>query len=91
VNVICTLQVILAALVTVGFGTTIAMPLLFFGLVSIHHRNTFVLYGGDMILRLLLMILWFAPAGSPLSVDHWLIDGDLGLRETGPAWPLRLV
>ena len=38
-------------------------------MVSIHHRNTFILSGGDTVLRLLSFLAIFAPASLAWSVD----------------------
>lgn len=62
----------LAAAVTVGWRTRLMSVLLYLGLTSLHHRNVFILHGGDTLLRVLGFFLIFTEAGALLSVDRWL-------------------
>jgi hypothetical protein len=93
VNIVCVVHGMLAVAVVTGMGTVVTLPLLFISLISIHHRNPFILYGGDTVVRLLLFLLCLGlgSAGSSLSFDHWIKHHDLGMETTTPAWPLRLV
>lgn len=62
---------VLAALATcVGFGTRIATVLLALGLVTLHHRNPFLLHSGDTLMRVGAIWLSLAPAGAALSLDR---------------------
>lgn len=90
VDLVCVVHGGLAGAVLAGIGTTVTVPLLFVTLVSIHHRNPFVVYGGDTVTRMLLFLMCFAPVGEALSVDRWLLHGDAGLHERSTVWPLRL-
>jgi hypothetical protein len=61
----------LAALVafTVGYRTRIATFLVWVFVASIHHRNPFVMNGGDMLVRVLLFWSLFADLGAAYGVD----------------------
>ena len=56
----------------VGFRTRVASVIVWACLVSLHHRNVYVLNAGDHLLRTLSFFLMFAPAGRAYSVDRWL-------------------
>jgi predicted DCC family thiol-disulfide oxidoreductase YuxK len=83
-----------AFFLTVGFLTKVSSILVFLGLVSMHHRNPFVLHGGDTLLRVLSFFLMFAPAGAAISVDRlWrILKGREGLQpEPRSPWAQRLI
>jgi predicted DCC family thiol-disulfide oxidoreductase YuxK len=58
-----------AACFTVGFHTRISSIALFILVVSFHERNNLVLNSGDTVLRTMLFLFMFAPAGAAFSVD----------------------
>jgi Vitamin K-dependent gamma-carboxylase len=77
----------------VGFRTRVASVIVWACLVSLHHRNVYVLNAGDHLLRTLSFFLMFAPAGKAYSVDRWLAirrgaSPDVPLI---PAWSQRLL
>jgi len=63
--------VLFACFLTIGLFTRLSTVIVFVGLVSIHHRNLFILNSGDSLLRLTSFLLMFAPCGAALSVDRW--------------------
>ena len=56
----------------VGFRTRIASILVWVCVISLHHRNVYLLNAGDHLVRNLSFLLMFAPAGACFSVDRWL-------------------
>ena len=54
---------------TIGFHTRISSIALFVLVTSFHERNNLVLNSGDTVLRTMLFLFMFAPAGAALSVD----------------------
>lgn len=61
-----------AALLTLGLFTQASSVAVYGLLVSLDHRNIFILNGGDAMLRVSAFLLIFAPAGGALSVDRLL-------------------
>lgn len=61
-----------AASFTVGFKTRVSSIALFALVTSFHERNTLVLNSGDTVLRTMLFLFMFAPAGAALSMDSLL-------------------
>ena len=55
----------------VGFWTRWASVVVWACVVSLHHRNVYLLNSGDHLLRNLSFLLMFAPAGTAFSVDRW--------------------
>ncbi len=60
-----------ATLFTFGFWTKIANVLLYLLLLSLHHRNPYILQGGDHLLRLLIFWSFFLPMANCWSLDAW--------------------
>lgn len=58
--------------VTVGFATRFSAILMFVGYISLHHRNPYLLNGGDNYVRLVALYIIFSQAGRTFSVDSWL-------------------
>jgi uncharacterized membrane protein YphA (DoxX/SURF4 family) len=84
---------ILAALCFIfGFCSRVAAIVLFITLVSFNQRNINLLSSYDLLLRINIMLLIFAPIG-----DHFSIDSFLRKRrgksevEQKPVWILRLI
>ena len=73
----------------IGWQFRICAVVVFVTLVSIHHRNTFILSSGDTVLRLISFLAMFSSAGDALSVDA-AIQGTTGFPAVDP-WPLRLM
>lgn len=87
--------VVLAALCTfLGLGTRIATIVLAIGTITLHHRNSMILHGGDTALRLGCIYLAVSPCGKALSLDR-LIALWRGKAPPIPIevslWPQRLV
>jgi hypothetical protein len=64
------LVMLAAVLTTLGLWTRISTILLALGIVTIHHRNPFILHSGDTLLRLTLIYLAWAPSGAACSLDR---------------------
>lgn len=75
----------------VGFQFRLSCVVTFLTLVSIHHRNVYILSSGDSLLRLMLFYACFSHAGDGLSVDRWLAGYDAFDFGKSAAWPLRLM
>jgi uncharacterized membrane protein YphA (DoxX/SURF4 family) len=75
----------------IGWQFRIASVVVFLTLVSIHHRNPWILSSGDSLLRLLTFFCCFADAAGGLSVDHWLQGFPAGHFNRMDPWPLRLM
>jgi hypothetical protein len=75
-----------AGLLTLGLFTRASSVAVYVLLVSLDHRNLFILNGGDAMLRVSAFFLIFAPAGGAISLDR--LRRILNGRE-GPAPPRR--
>ncbi len=67
--VLFTLAAVFAAMLLAGIFTRIATVASWLLLISLHYRNPFLLDGGDMLLRQLLMWSIFLPLGERWSID----------------------
>lgn len=72
----------------IGLGTRFQAICLFLWILSLHHRNNLIWEGGDVLLRISLLLLVFMPLGARWSVDSILKKGSV---ETGAVWPVRLL
>jgi hypothetical protein len=63
---------VLAVVVAVGWHTRVASALLYFALMSIHHRNLSAVCGADSLLVILAFSLMLSPSGAAYSIDAWL-------------------
>jgi len=81
----CMLALLFAAgaCFTLGIHTRISSVALFVLVTSFHERNNLVLNSGDTVLRTMLFLFMFAPAGAALSVDALRRR----LRSPGPGAP----
>lgn len=62
---------VLAALTTMlGLWTRVSTIVLALGTVTIHHRNGFIVHGGDTVMRVMVMYLALAPCGLSCSLDR---------------------
>jgi hypothetical protein len=59
-----------AAALLVGFWTRWASIVVWACVVTLHHRNVYLLNSGDHLLRNLSFLLMFAPAGAAFSLDR---------------------
>jgi hypothetical protein len=75
----------------VGWQFQISTAVVFFTLVSIHHRNNHILSSGDSLLRILVFLCCFSDAAGGLSVDHWLAGKPLLQFSQASPWALRLM
>ncbi len=83
----------LAAICTMlGLWTRVATIALAVGMISLHHRDPFILNGGDTLLRMSLITLALSPCGAAFSVDHLLRQkkGQPALDHVS-LWPQRLI
>jgi Vitamin K-dependent gamma-carboxylase len=85
----------LAALFTcIGYWTRISSIVLAIGIVTIHHRTTLVLHGGDTVMRIMAIYMAIAPSGAAVSLDR-LFAVRKGKAPAIPPlvsmWPQRLI
>lgn len=95
VLLVCLVILMVAAvLTTLGLWTRVSSIILAIGVVSLQHRNTLILHGGDTVVRLGAIYIAMAPSGKACSVDR-LIGLWRGRIKPGPvwvsAWPQRLM
>ncbi len=64
--------------VCVGYQSSGAAAVAWLTLTALHARNTNILYGGDALLRMLLLAGAMLPLGEAFSIDRWLSHHDLG-------------
>ncbi len=84
---------LLASLTTaLGLWTRVSTILLALGLVSLHHRNPFILNGGDSLIRVTAIYFAVMPVGAAFSLDRLRIRRRGG-PESSPIslWPQRLI
>lgn len=74
-----------------GFHFRLCCIVVFLTLVSIHHRNAYILSSGDTLLRLLLFLTCFSDANGGLSVDAWRAGKSLSEFALTDPWPMRLM
>ena len=74
-----------------GFQFRLCSVVVFLTLVSIHHRNAYILSSGDTLLRLLIFFTCFSDANGGLSVDAWRAGKSLTEFATTDPWPMRLM
>jgi hypothetical protein len=84
-------HVIGAALLTIGCATRWSAAVAFITLLSIHHRNPVLVYGGDDVLRLMGFLLIFSRAGAALSIDASFAARATVEPALGDAWCTRLM
>ncbi|MBW3624622.1 MAG: DUF393 domain-containing protein [Armatimonadetes bacterium] len=87
--------ILVALMFTWGSFTRVTTILLFVGMVSIDHRNPWIVNSGDRLLSILLFFGMFAPMGAALSLDRlWAIykaEADPEHPARGPYWAVRLM
>lgn len=75
----------------IGYQFRLSAIVVFLTLVSIHHRNIFILSSGDTLLRIFTFLSIFSEANAALSIDAMLAgQGGLDFPEI-PPWPIRLI
>lgn len=83
-----------AALATaLGLFTRFSAFVLAIGLVSLHHRDSAILHGGDTVMRIAAIYLAVSPCGRACSLDRLLRlrRGENEEPEAISLWPKRLV
>ncbi len=79
---------------TIGLWSRTSAIVLALGIISIHHRNSIILHGGDTLQRVAVMYMALAPCGKACSLDR-LIGLWKGNIKPGPVlvslWPQRLI
>ncbi|WP_437729218.1 HTTM domain-containing protein [Sorangium sp. So ce861] len=76
--------------VLVGLFTPLSAGLTFLFLTTIHMRNPYMCHAGDMVLRLMTLLLAVSPAGAMLSLDQALWHEASGAVARAP-WGTRLM
>jgi hypothetical protein len=89
VNAMFALHVTAAAAITLGLLTPLAIGVAVITLLTLHHRNPFVLNSCDTILRLLCVLLLFSHSNAAFSVDAWIWPS-LASTQISP-WGQRLM
>jgi hypothetical protein len=83
-----------ALLTTLGLWTRVSSIVLALGVVTIQHRNTLILHGGDSVLRLAALYMAIAPSGAACSLDRvialWKGRAPAIHRQIS-LWPQRLI
>jgi len=85
------LHVVSVCCFLIGLQYRLSAVLVFLTLVSIHHRNPWVLSSGDSLLRLLTFLCCFADAAGGYSADLWLQGSSQGVFRQMDPWPLRVM
>ena len=84
-----------AACFTVGFQTRWSTVVLYILVASFHRRDIYVLQGGDTVIRTMLFLFMFAPAGAAFSVDRLrrrlATPGDEPGELRVPPWAQRMM
>ena len=73
----------------IGWQFRVCAVIVFLTLVSIHHRNAFILSSGDTVLRLMTFLAMFSSTGDAFSIDA-MLAGTRGIPAVDP-WSLRLM
>ena len=84
-------HLIAAVCLTIGFMTRPSAAVAFLTLISLQHRNPFVCYGADDVMRVLCFLLIFSRAGEAFSVDQWRAARSGQVLPEGTAWCTRLM
>lgn len=85
------LHMVAAATLTVGLLTPVSAAVAFVTLVSLQHRNPLMAYGGDDVLRIMLLLITFSGAGDVASIDRWWADWRGHPEPARTAWCTRLM
>ena len=86
------LTTVAALLTALGLWTRVATIALAVGMITLHHRNPFILNGGDTLLRVSLITLALSPCGAAFSLDrHFRERKGLPVLDSVSLWPQRLI
>ena len=84
-----------AIALTVGYRTRTSCFLVYLLLASFQQRNSLVIHGGDILIKMVAFIMIFSPAGACLSLDakKFGMRGWMGhaLSSAYSGWPQRLL
>lgn len=86
--------VMVAALFTaIGLWSRVSTLVLALGLITLHHRNPWILHSGDTLMRMAAVYLAVGPSGMAFSVDRYraVKKGTAEPNPTISMWPQRLV
>jgi uncharacterized membrane protein YphA (DoxX/SURF4 family) len=79
-------------LLAIGCWTRVVSVVVFVLIAAFHHRNPFVLNGGDLLMRLAALYIALTPTGAALSVDRWRRNrAEFWSHPERPMWGLRLL
>jgi hypothetical protein len=91
VHIVWYAHMIAALSLLAGFQSHVSAFFVYLTLVSFHHRNPFILYGGDSVLRAMSFLLIFSHAGDTISLDSYLYHGSLISNSFSNPWCFRLM
>lgn len=74
VRLLLGIHLVAVCCLTVGWLTPWSAGVVFITLVSVHHRNPLVCYGGDDVMRIMVLLIAFSGAGDVASLDRWWAD-----------------
>ncbi len=75
-----------------GLKTRVASFVLLLTLTSLNQRNIYILNSADILMRILMMLMVFAPSGNKFSLDALLAKRkNRPLPEKAPLWVHRLI
>lgn len=82
-------SIVLSITLMVGYRSKASAIILYILLLSIHERDTFLINGGDLVIRTMVFWLAWMPwgGGAALSVDAWLRERDEPDAQPREAWP----
>ncbi len=72
VRIVFFVHVIASLFLMMGLGSRIASTCVFLTLTTLHHRNVYILNGGDTLLRMMSFFIMFVDCGRAFSLDRLL-------------------
>lgn len=77
---------------TIGYKTRLSTWVSFILMVSFHQRNINILSSADLLMRIMLLLMLFAPSGNAYSVDSIIarLKGN-PLKRNHSRWTMRLI
>lgn len=87
------LMLVCTALLLLGCWSRLQVICIFLGLVTLHHRNTLIFDGQDVLARVLAFYLIFLPLDHRWSLSRWWLTGSANSHQHDrrSAWGLRLI
>lgn len=85
------IHLLASILFLIGYQFRLSAVVVFLTLVSIHHRNIFILSSGDTLLRIFTFLCIFCDGSAAISVDALLRGQRLMEFPEIAAWPIRLL